>query len=381
MFLKKSKVSLNCGIVILFSLLILFITPSCSDSPAISSVTPEFSREKIQQMEAVIKANMAEYHIPGLIVGVWTPDQGTWLKAEGKRDLVTGEDVTVFDKFRIASITKTFTITILLQLADEGLLSLDDTLDKFFPHKPALASVTVRQICNMTSGIFSYTEATSFGEEVNNNPLKKWTPEELADIALAEEFYFPPGTGYHYSNTNTILAAMIIEQIRGKKIEDEFNTRLFKPLNMNSSFFATDPVINGPHLHGFQYENGEYTDVTTFYDPSLAWSAGAVVSTLSDLRTWCVALAEGYLLSESMQRERLTWSGYTDTENYKYCLGIYYTGNFLGHNGGYPGYNTVMYYLPSKKAVFIVATSNQSGGADKIFYDISKIVYPEEVSW
>ena len=378
MFSNKSKVRFNYTALIFAALLILFTTSSCSDSPAISPTTYEFSQEKIEQMETVIKARMEELDIPGTIIGIWSPEQGNWMHAEGKREIATGADATIFDKFRIASITKTFTITILLQLADEGLLSLDDTLDKFFPDKPALAPVTVRQICNMTSGIYNYTEIAFYNEESENNLLKKWEPEELVDIALKEGFYFSPGTGFHYSNTNTILAGMIIEKITGNKIEDEFKSRLFEPLNMNSSFFATDRNINGNHLHGYVNIDGEYIDVTTIFDPSIAWTAGSVVSTLSDLHTWCVALSEGYLLSENMQKERLTWGGYSDYEQYKYCLGICYLGNYLGHDGNYIGYNAIMYYLPSKKAVFIIAVNGEGDGASTMFKDISKIVYPEE---
>jgi D-alanyl-D-alanine carboxypeptidase len=370
---------LTCITIIFF----IFIS-NCSVSDGSSSVpaqTPTFSPDIQKKMEQVIDENMASLKIPGVIVGVWVPGQGTWIKAKGKADISTGRDIKPSDKVRLASITKTFTITVLLQLVDEGKISLDDTMDKYISNVPNSDNITIRELCNMTSGLYNYNEDPGFDEIYINEPLHKWTPQELVNIALSHEPYFEPGKGYYYSNTNTLLIGMIIEQLTGNKLEMEIQNRIITPLGLKNTTFATTPDISGEYSHGYvdPNEDGHLLDFTE-RDPSCAWSAGAIVSNLDDLYIWAGAVAEGTLLTQKTQQERLTWSGQTSNPLFKYCLGIYYVGNFLGHNGEIRGYNNCMYYLPSRKATFIVF-SNNGTGADKIFQELSKIVLPDDVSW
>ncbi|MEQ8224727.1 MAG: serine hydrolase domain-containing protein [Candidatus Eremiobacterota bacterium] len=365
---------------------IIFFTfiSNCSAGEGSSSVpvqTQEFSADIQQKMEHVIDENMASLNIPGVIAGVWIPGQGNWIKARGKADISTGRDIKYTDKVRLASITKTFTITVLLQLVDEGKISLDDTLNKYISFLPDSDEITIRELCNMTSGLYNYNEDPDFDKIYTEEPLHKWTPEEIVNIAISHEPYFAPGKGYYYSNTNTVLIGMIIEKLTCNKLETEVQNRIITPLGLKNTTFATTSDISGEYSHGYVdlNDDGHLSDVTLL-DPSCAWSAGAIVSNLDDLYIWAGALAEGELLSEKTQQERLTWSGQTSSPLLKYCLGIYYVGNFLGHNGEIRGYNNCMYYLPSKKATFIVF-SNNGTGADKIFQELSKIVLPDDVSW
>jgi len=297
----------SCLLSFLFFISLLFY--SCGGSP--SNDVQSFSPEIVAEFEEIIDENMVQYNSPAVIAGVWVPSQGTWIKAKGYADITTGRKVERDDYVRIGSITKTFTITVLLQLVDEGKIHLNDTLNIYFPGVQELANITVRELANMTSGLFKVDKDPNFLETFLANPFKKWTPQEILNISLGHDPYFEPGTGYRYSNVNTIIVGMIIEKVTGNKIEKEIENRIITPLNLSHTSFPTDYQIPDEHMCGYWDPNkdGDLQDMT-FFDPSIAWTAGAMISTLDDLHVWAEVLAEGELLEPETQQERLTWSGY-----------------------------------------------------------------------
>ena len=144
-------------------------------------------------MDLFLDDKMSEYNIPGAVIGIWVPGRGTWLKAKGKADIEENTDMNLTHTFRIGSISKTFNATIILQLVDEGLLNLEDTLNRFVPWVPNSENITIRQLCNNTSGIFNYGEDHDLNMEyVNSDFLAHYTPEELVRVAIGHEPYFPP---------------------------------------------------------------------------------------------------------------------------------------------------------------------------------------------
>ena len=157
--------------------------------------------------------------------------------------------------FRIGSITKTFTGTVILQLVDEGKLRLDDPIAKYQPEVPNGANITIRQLLQMTSGLFNYTDDPAWNQALDANRQRVWSPQELVAIALAHPPYFAPGTDFHYSNTNTVLLGLIIEQITGNNVADEFARRIFTPLGMRETVMPppTMAAIPDPHPRGYLY--------------------------------------------------------------------------------------------------------------------------------
>ncbi|MEV7028140.1 serine hydrolase domain-containing protein, partial [Kitasatospora sp. NPDC093558] len=229
--------------------------------------------------------------------------------AAGLADLATGEKARPDQRFRIASNTKSFVSTVLLQLEGEGRLSLDDSVEKWLPgvvegNGNDGRAITVRQLLNHTSGIYDpTTEPEFFAPYLERHDWDYvYTPREVIARAVRHKPLFTPGTGWSYSNTNYLLAGLVIEAVTHHSASGEIHRRILAPLGLDdTSFPLTDPAIHGPHLHGYDFKR---QDVTRF-SPSYDWTAGAMISTVDDLARFHRALFAGRLLRPAQQRELL----------------------------------------------------------------------------
>ncbi len=294
--------------------------------------------------------------------------------------------MNVNSHMRIGSITKTFTATVILQLVDEGKLRLDDPVAKYLPQVPNGANITIRELLNMTSGLFNYSNDRGFNQ---TDPSKVWDPKDLVTIAFRHQPYFAPGQGLHYTNTNYILLGMLIEQITGMPVEKVFQQRIFTPLGMDGSSLPprTSSAIPAPHPHGYVLaetlgQTGAPRDVTDL-NPSWGWTAGSAISTLHNLKIWARTLATGQLLSAATQKERLSWvllagGSWIGHDTVAYGLGVADFGGVIGHNGEIAGFQSFMGYLPQRGATIVVLTNlyaapDGSGPAD----DLEKVIQKE----
>ncbi|MBN2026521.1 MAG: beta-lactamase family protein [Actinobacteria bacterium] len=350
------------------------VTSCGEEKDSVDSFPPEVQ----QQLEEVMNEVMADNGIPGAIVYVEVPGEGKWEAALGLSDIETEEAMDLANAFRVGSITKTFTATVVLQLVDEGQLSLDDTLASFAmePSVPGSDEITVRMLLNHTSGLFEYTADEGFQELQAEDLLRKWAPGELVAFAASHEPYFPPGEGWQYSNTNFILQGMIVEQVTGNPLKDEIAARIAGELGLARTSLPTQPRLSGEHSHGYLYardmgdaQDGggdELLDVTDSFDPSWSWGAGAMISDLEDLGKWVKALVGGDLLSDEVQRQRLTtveaWQG-SD-----YGLGIAEYDGFWGHPGDLPGFSSAMMYNPDSGALIILNLNKNPNDIDFAAY-------------
>ena len=260
----------------------------------------ELPSSTVEKLDQLLSLMMEQNNIPGAIAGVWVQKEGSWVKAAGTSDIETGTAEETDYRFRIGSITKTFVTTVVLQLADEGKLSLDDKLEKFIQGFKYGDEITIRQLCNNTSGVFAYDDTPGFTELNVAEPQRRWSPGELVDLARAGEPSFPPGTDWKYSNSNFLLQGVIVEQITGNELSSEIDARIAGPLGLASTTLPYDSELGGPHSHGYvewagrwgMTESMELDDVT-YWDPSWAWAAGGMISNMEDLRKWSKALATG----------------------------------------------------------------------------------------
>lgn len=320
------------------------------------------TRASFQQ---VLDDTRATAGFPGVIALVRAP-QGTWIGTSG----TTGEGLegapTPNDKTRVGSLTKTMTATVILQLAEEGKLDLSDPIGDYVTGMPNGDTATIQQLAEMTSGIAPYTTSDAFQQQLFADPLKVWTPEELIAFEQGQPAEFAPGEGWQYSNTNYVLLGMVIEQVTGQSIADVFQERLFGPLGMTDTEFpGSSNAIADPHLRGVteQGQDDGATADATDWNPSEAYTAGEVISTLADLETWAHALftGEGILepQTQQMRRDSINHTIPPNTATAGYGFGIGDMGGWWGHDGQIPGYTTaVMHNYDLDTTIIVLVNSD-----------------------
>lgn len=345
-----------------------------------SSFAPEVEKKLDQLMTDSLK----KYNAPGMLLGVWVPGKGSFVKAKGKADIIGGKEMDLNGRFRIGSLTKTFTATVILQLADEGKLNLDDLLVEYVPLVPNSQNITIKQLLNMTSGLHSYTEVLWVQKKIFKDRFVVWTPEELIKASIDAGPDFAPGKGFHYSNTNYVLLGMIIELVTGNKLRDEIKERIIDKLRLAKTSFPgpKDSNIEGDYIHGYMDENGKMVD-WSIQNVSWGWAAGAMISDIYDLKKYIKAISDGTFYSKKIQQERLSdWvkkSIKPEDADAKYGLGVFIDQGFVGHNGGLPGYVDMAVYNPENKAriVFMLNTQPEGAATLEILEEVIKILYPE----
>jgi D-alanyl-D-alanine carboxypeptidase len=248
-------------------------------------------------------------------------------------------------RFRVGSITKVFVSTVVLQLAGEGKVDLDAPVERYLPGLlPDGDKITVRMLLQHTSGLFNYTQGIPLNPE-GFEPIryKQWTPAELIAVSTARPLDFPPGTRWSYSNTNYIVAGLLVEKITGKPYEEAVERRVLQPLRMRDTSVPADRVdVPGPHAHGYYRVAGQVVDITKM-NPSVAWAAGEMISTTADLDRFFDALLDGKLLKPAQLAEMTKMTsvspGYgLGLERQDLPCGV----TVFGHGGGIPGYSSLV---------------------------------------
>jgi D-alanyl-D-alanine carboxypeptidase len=328
----------------------------------------------------IVAQHLAQGAIPGALVGVWVPGRGTWVAAMGIGDLTTAVPITTADHVRIASITKTFTGTVVLQLVAEGQLALDDTLAAFVPDMANGEQITIRQLLNMTAGIFDYVADPVFASAYQADPAIALSHEQALALMRQHPADFAPGTQVHYANSNTYLLGLIIEQVTGQSAGEAISERIIDPLGLTGTSFPTTPDLPTPYAHGYEAPApGDALRDVTRSNPAVPWTAGAMISTLADLRTWARALANGTLLSSALQRERLHGNpmpGARPGIDLRYGLGVVTVNGLIGHSGGIAGYGSWMLHDPDADATLVIVVT-RTEAADPLLGSLLPVVFPE----
>lgn len=337
-------------------------------------------------MEAKLLDGMKANAIPGVVILVKSKDQGDWSSTLGTAEI--GKDVAMQmdDYFRVGSNTKTMTSTVILQLVQEGRLKLDDPVSKYIPNVPNGDVITIANLSEMRSGLFSYTSDLGFNQTLDRDPQKAWTPQELLDIAFSHPVTAAPDTEFDYCNTNIVLLGLIIEKLTGTSASEAFQERIFQPLGLTHSSLpaSTDPSIPEPHARGYQFLSNAATvnsyavpaselpaalDGTllpiddTDANPSWAWTAGGAISTVDDLAVYVKALVGGGLLDADTQKLRMA-SIRPMSDSAGYGLGIAKFGPVYGHDGQIPGFSTFMVYDPVAENTIIIGTNLAASPVD-----------------
>lgn len=366
----------KCLVLITIILMLVFLSSCAKQQPPLNAI----NRVKL---DALMQETMNEFKAPGMILAVYAPEHEIYLKALGLANIKTKRELSTNDLFRIGSNTKTFTATVFLQLVDEKKISLKDTLDDYFPKLPNAGKITMKMLLNHTSGIYNYSDDEDFTKVLFADYRHKFTPEKLIEFAAKHEPYFPPGKDFHYSNTNTVLLGLIVEELTGNTLEKEIEERIIKKLDLKNTFFVPRSDMIKGLCHGYMLEKGKYVDWTNL-DMSWGWAAGEIISNVPDLHKYVVALTDGTFLSPRLQKERMgTWVKLGAEKMFpsaRYGYNVFLFGGFIGHNGGLPGYISYMVRDPKKNTTTIMMLNIQpedSAASLEILKKVIKILYPK----
>jgi D-alanyl-D-alanine carboxypeptidase len=349
-------------------------------------VTPReatgFSPRTERALDEIVKTGMAVSGSPGMAAGVWIPGRGRYTKAFGVADVATGRPFSVDDHVRIASITKSLTATAVLQLVDRGRLRLGDRLSSYVRGIPYGTRITVRQLLNMTAGVYDYTMDEEFTRDFDRDPLMAFGPRDAIRIVKRHEPSSQPGEQASYSDSNYVLLGLIVQRVTERSLGQVIHHRILKPLGMSDTSYPKGSAMPEPHARGYvDAAEGPLRDVTRI-NPGVASGAGAMISTLGDLRTWARALAKGTLLSRETHRKQLITVPFPgQVLDVGYGLGVLDINEFIGHNGAIYGYGSAMFYLPRANATIVVESnlsSNFSGVPTQVFYGIANYLFPRQ---
>jgi D-alanyl-D-alanine carboxypeptidase len=376
-------VALVIAAIVSVLMLPMFVPSAAADAPSASpGAESSLDLTLVAKLEAALDKGFADSGVPGMTVALWIPGQGEWVATRGVSNIETHEPMDRANQGKIGSITKTLVGTVALQIIGEGQvgLTLDDTIDRWYPDFPEAANITVRMLMNMSSGIANPGQAQI--DRICADPYSTITPEEYIAIGAATPREpFAPGAGSMYSGFNTFLLARILENTTGVGLTTLLNERLLTPLGMTRSRFAPDGQLTAPLSHGytdFCPQHPHPTDATDWYNHE-SWAAGAMLSTIDDLHTWGLALGAGFGLNPQMLAARVDDTAPGDS-HYGLNVGVRRdaaTGCVLelSHAGAEPGYGADVAYYPTTGSVFALM-GNGDGGTGEASFEVLKALAP-----
>ncbi|MFE6054707.1 serine hydrolase domain-containing protein [Kitasatospora sp. NPDC056446] len=356
---------------------------SSSSASASSGAVVPLTTDVTSRLDSTIQQVMGQTSVPGISVGIITPD-GTYQKSFGVADKATGAAMDPGLYSRIGSESKTFTATGVLRLVDQGKVGLDDPISKYVDGVPGGDGITVRQLGDMRSGLFPYSSDPDFVNTLIGDPNHVFTPDQLLAYGYKHPAVFQPGERFQYNNSNYIILGKLIEKVGGQPAGTFLTDQVFTPASLAKTSFPVDATIPDPHSHGYtnQTPTGAVEDATD-WNPSWAWTAGAVITTLADLESWAKTMATGALVQPATQAERLKTLP-TGDPGVTYGFGLFNNNGWIGHNGSMPGYESVAVYLPDARSTLVMLLNTdvlyQGSEPSSLFANaITKILSPRNV--
>jgi D-alanyl-D-alanine carboxypeptidase len=349
-------------------------------APGLPTAWNASADERDAALDAAIPAAMQKASIPGAIVGIWQDGRAPYVRIFGVRNVATREPMAPDLYMRIGSTSKSFTVTAILLLADQGKLGLDDPIDRYVTGVPSGDQITLRQLAAMRSGLYNYSDDTN--QDLPQQPFRQWAPRELLEVAYRHPLLFPPGGAFDYSNTNTVLLGIVVEKVSGQSLASFIEQNILRPLGMTRTLFPAGAEMPSPHARGyFKMPDGKVVDATD-WNPSWGWASGNMISTLEDMRVWARAFAMGMLLSPAMKRERDRFlPAPQEGDGALYGLAIENQNGWIGHNGNVMSYMAYPYFLPSQRITMVVLLNSgvDIPGSWAMMQEITRIITPSNL--
>ncbi|MEU5849226.1 serine hydrolase domain-containing protein [Saccharopolyspora shandongensis] len=333
-----------------------------------TTTAPALAATGHQDVQRALDVLTTQDGVPGAQVTAHDRTGPSWSVRSGVGDVSTGMPFPVDGRFRAGSITKSFVATVVLQLVAEGQVELDAPVERYLPGVIAGNgndgnAITVRQLLQHTSGLYDYLREFL---DVDPEQLRHRgaDPAELVGIAMQHQPLFPPGAKWSYSNTNYVLAGMLVERVTGRSIHAEIAARITGPLGLHDTYLPKrgDEILPTPHPRGYAPVGG-LLDFTEF-DPSIGGAAGALVSTGPDLNRFFAALLEGRLLpAEQLAEMQRTVPADLGGKSARYGLGLASVplscgGEFWSHGGDIIGFTTLSAATNDGRGATAVANLN-----------------------
>jgi len=343
----------------------------CAGAPAADAVFDARSDEEFaRELQGALDGWRERSDVTGVVLGVHAPGRGAVEVASGVSNRFLGTPMAPGDRVYAGSVTKTFTAAAVLELVEEGAMSLDERLSRWFPDFPEAGVITVEALLNHTSGIPDYYDSRGLVNELYATPEQVWTRERIFDEAAAMGLMFPPGEDCHYSNTNYLFLGRIVEAVTGNALDVELRRRFFEPLGLEQTYLAGAEEAPGGVVPGYMNVDGlRRRDSPGRAVLSAAWASGALVSTVGDLVRWARAVYGGDVLEESSRRAMVTAGPYPErvaaaagSRGSRYGLGttLWRTraGEAVGHGGAIFSFTSVMAYVPGRD-IGVAAAANE----------------------
>jgi D-alanyl-D-alanine carboxypeptidase len=368
-------VKLPAALAIVAALSLLVAAPSFASAGKASDA---------KKVTRAVHALFNKLPLRSTLYGVWVKGRPLVRGALGQAK--PGIPATLDDHFRIGNVTEAMTVTVLLQLVEEGRLSLDDPISTWFPDYPRAGEITVDMLARSTSGYAHYGADPAFAKAVFKDPHRRWKIPEVLSFAFNLPPLFDPGASWAFSDTNFLILGQVLRRVTGEPVEQLLRERIWSELEMKETQLRNGGRFPAPVLHGFTDQRGGYEDATSWTATTFR-GAGTGVSTLDDVGKWTRALGTGALLSPASHALQIGDRnvGLDDqTEAFHYAMGSGVSNGWIYNNPRLNGYKGLAAYLPAKQIAVVVEVVDGPGGADAKRFNhaianrIGELVVPEQ---
>ena len=315
-------------------------------------------------LQNILEVEYVRWQVPGVSAAAIVDGQGIWIGTAGSNDAYNPETVTPDLIFGMASITKTVTATAIMLLVEDGKLGLDDRIgDHIEPLRNVDPDITIREILNHTSGVNNHTNHFALRDSIVADFNRVWEPAEVFDRFVGIPFW-APGTAYRYSNSNYLIAGLLIEST-GESVSGFVRNRILDPHGLNKMYLSTEEAETGTLAKGWTDldGNGNLNNAESWYSPAwqtISWVGGAMFSTAEDLVRFGEALFGGQILQPESLEEMLT---FVDNGANGYGLGVIryrpFGVDFIGHAGNTVGYSSFM-VCSDERGICVAALVNEN---------------------
>ncbi len=372
-------------------------TPATTPPP---SWPPEPTRSEIRaatvqaRLDAELDIVRARLGIPGVSVTVIFPDGSTWIGTSGRADVAGKVDVAPDTAFALASVSKTYTAALILDLVRDGKLRLDTAARNYLPASALDKRITIRQLLEHTSGLDDYFLHPPIDKALQADPNASWSSKRT--LNYVGKAYFPPGRGWHYSNTNYLYLGLIAERVTGSPLATELRRRYFVPLDLTGTWYQAVEKPIGPYAHGYRFVGPKLSSpaidlagtspVMPFRSVvTAAGGAGSIAATSPDVARWARLLYGGKVLGDEMTAAML--ASVVDTASYRpripYGIGVQAFPILgrpaVGHSGRLLGFRSAVRHLPAEGLTIAVLTNQSRADPAVIVNDLLSIVLAPEL--